>query len=228
MPRRLALLAVLAVSGCVTSAPPGLDAWPGLDGAERREVAIRLLRESAVTAFTGSQYEVTAPAARADGELAPIVGGFVPGRVPARRTELVIVGGSLDGPEAPILIEAVQRIARDAQTRLVPERTVLLALWRGRRSGPSGLQDMLDVPLWPAAKRRAVLDASGLVARDRDVDLGPLPVISILDPGAQPRQAAIDAVVRAVLAAAAAPEPVPEPDPPADAPPADAPSDGAR
>lgn len=201
--RFLALALLAALAGCVTSAPPGLTEWPTLDADGRRAVALRLLADGPVTALTGTQYEVSAPPSRAGGAPAPLIGGFVPGRVPGLRTELVIVGGSLDGPEAPILIEAIEHIAREARTRLRPERTVLLALWRGQRSGPSGLEDMLAVPLWPAAQRRAVLDASGLVARTRDVDVSGLPLISILDPSAQPRQAAIDAVTRAVLAAAA-------------------------
>lgn len=193
----------LALSSCVTSAP-GLADWDSLTPDGRRDVALRVLAESAVTAFTGDRYEVLAPPA-AGQTPQRLVGGFVPGRVPGRRSELVIVGGSLDGPEAPVLIEAARQIALDARSRLRPERTVLLALWRGQRTGTTALDDLLAVPLWSAAGRRAVLDASGAAARTGKTRIAGVPLIPIFDPETQPWQAAVDAVVQAVLTAAAAP-----------------------
>ena len=138
-----------ALAGCRAAAPLGLDDWRALDAPGRHAAAVRLLAESDVTALSGDRYALAAPTLATP----VVVGGFVPGRVPGVRSELVVVGAALGGPAAPVLLDAAFALAREARYGLAPERTVLVALWP-RGAGP---RDVLALPVWPASRRRAML-----------------------------------------------------------------------
>lgn len=100
------------------------------------------------------------------------VAGFVPGRDPVRRSELVTVAAPLDAPEAAALIEAARRVVALA-AHGSPHRSVLVALWR---DDPAEIGRM---PVWPDSLRAPVvtleavgaagLAGDGLVARFTDL-----------------------------------------------------------
>lgn len=151
----LVLLCLAVLGGCLATTPLGLDDWSGLDAPGRRAVAVRLLAESDVTALTRDRYTLEAPTATAP----VLVGGFIPGRVPGRRAELVVVGTALGGRAASALLDAAMALAAQARYGQEPERSVLVAFWP-RGSGP---RDVLALPIWPTGKRHATLwvDADG-------------------------------------------------------------------
>ncbi|BBM68748.1 M28 family peptidase [Rhodothermus marinus] len=99
--------------------------------------------------------------------------GFVAGKDPGLRDELVIVCADLDVialPGSPLLFDgahlgegvaALLELARFYSTLAAywpqPRRTLLFAVWSGARQGHQGLRAYLRRPLWdPAATRRIV------------------------------------------------------------------------
>ena len=92
------------------------------------------------------------------GRLETGVAGYVVGKHPVRQRELVVVGAALPaGGAAPTGAAAVLELARAysafAAFGLVPERTVLFALW----PGAGGLSAYLETPTWAIEDTRAVL-----------------------------------------------------------------------
>ena len=86
----------------------------------------------------------------------PIVGGIVPGQVPLRRLELLVVATALDGPFLAETIEAARAlIARRPHGR--PQRSVLVAAWPTGLAPAEGLARIRAVPLWPDSLRIATL-----------------------------------------------------------------------
>ena len=87
----------------------------------------------------------------------PLVGGFVPGRHPLGRSELVVLGTRADGPAVPAVIEAARVLAQRSQYAAVPERTVEVAFW----TGGDGVHQVLRSSLWPRDQIRAVVIVGG-------------------------------------------------------------------
>lgn len=221
MPLRAAALALLgfvglpALAGCLVPesavVPPGasvpesaavraladsLAAAPS--PAARRAVAVRALRRAGVTPLAGGLFTV--------GVRAPLVGGFVPGRLPGRASELVVVGASLDRPAAADVLEVARVLVDLSLVQTRPERTVQVALWSGEDR--EGLEAAVRAPLWP---REAVVAA--VVVGDGAVpdSLGGVPVVRV--PARGP--ALTSRLLRAVLDQADAPVSFP-PAPPRD------------
>ena len=128
----------------------------------------------------------------------PVVGGFVPGRVPSRAGELVVVAAGLDGPAAADVVDAARVLVDLSLVGTVPERTVGLVLW----TGPSGagLRTAVRAPLWP----RDAVAAAVVVGEGLPATVGGVPVTAVPPgPGLAAR------VVEAALARAAEPAVVP-------------------
>ena len=109
--------------------------------AARRAVAVRALRAAGVTPLAGDLFTT--------GVRAPLVGGFVPGRVPGRASELVVVGASLDAASAADVVEAARALVDLSLVQTTPERTVQVVLWTGALETPEALALALRSPLWP-------------------------------------------------------------------------------
>ncbi len=83
----------------------------------------------------------------------PVVGGFVPGRSPLGRSELVIVGTRADGPAAAAVLEAARVLVERSLWTSQPERTVEVAFW----SAGDGIRQVIRSSLWPSGAVRAVV-----------------------------------------------------------------------
>ena len=197
--RRLALLCAVTLAGCVASAPLGLADWPSLDAPGRHAVATRLLADSDVTAFAGQRYALDAPTAAGP---VPVVGGFIPGRVPGRRSELVVVAVPLDGPQAASLLDAVTELAARARFGQDPQRSVLVAFWRGPAAT---VADVVALPVWPRSARRVVLSDATAPAKAGAVEaLVPVAALRTVEvPVGLDRSEASARWQRAILGAAA-------------------------
>ena len=79
------------------------------------------------------------------------------------RPDLVLVGTSLDGPGVAPLLEAVRVLVERSQWAVVPERTVMVALWSGRQ----GVDQALASGVWPRANVRAALVVGEPAGRSR-------------------------------------------------------------
>ena len=99
-----------------------------------------LLAEAGVTPLAGERFTYGP---------APVVAGFVPGRVSGLRDTLVVVAARGGGPEAAVAIDAVRRLVERATRNEGPQRSVLVALWSPGRLPEQGLADVLAFPLWP-------------------------------------------------------------------------------
>ncbi len=121
-------------------------------GPARRALAQRLLKRSGVTPLADMGRQRAANP-RFAVDAASSVAGFVPGRYPLARDELVVVGTSLGGPHVAPLVEAMRVLAERSRWAVVPERTVMVALW----SGPDGARGALTSGVWPRQNVRAVL-----------------------------------------------------------------------
>ena len=180
-PFLLALAALAAAGGCAASEPAvttGPEAAPSArllaatadslaaaaGPAARRALAERLLARFGVTPLADMGLPRAANPRYTVDALRPgrsvVVGGFVPGRRPLAREELVIVGTDLAGPDVGPVLEAARVLAERSQWTVTPERTVMVALW----SGPDGARDALSSGVWPRANVRAVLGVGEPVA----------------------------------------------------------------
>ncbi len=88
--------------------------------------------------------------------------GFLAGKHPTLSSELVLVCADLDGPGslgigAAALLEVAQRYRLFSAVHQFPQRTLLFGIFSGARHGNAGLEDYLELPLWPLEKTRAVL-----------------------------------------------------------------------
>lgn len=207
-PARLLALAGCLVAGCAVSSDavrppasvrPDPVATSALrdslvqapSAAARRGVAVRALRTAGVTPLAGGLFT--------RGVTAPLVGGFVPGAVPSKASELVVLGASLEGPGAADVVDAARVLVDLSLAQTVPERTVQVVFWSAPLSPREGVEAALRSPLWPRdAVRTAVVLASGAALPDsvggadvRAVEVGGTDTVSRL--------------VAAVLTAAAEP-----------------------
>ena len=99
--------------------------------------------------------------------------GFLSGKHPVRRDELVLVCADLDavgtiggvrtldlhnlGVHAAALLELARNYGAMSQYAEVPERTLLFAVFSGSRLGNAGLRAYLQNPLWDLSKTTAVV-----------------------------------------------------------------------
>jgi len=119
----------------------------------RRAAIRRALVRAGVTPFGDGRIE-----SRFQTDLGvPLVGGFVPGRHPRGRSELVVLGTRVDGAAVPAVVEAARVLAQRSQFATVPERTVQVAFW----PGGDGVRQVLRSSLWPRDQIRAVVVAGG-------------------------------------------------------------------
>ncbi len=99
--------------------------------------------------------------------------GYVPGKVPAHTSELVIVCADLDavgdlggarvidrthpGSGAAALLELARQYSVFADYLTIPDRTILFAVWSGARTGHAGLRAYLEEPGWLRENIRSVI-----------------------------------------------------------------------
>ena len=212
--------AVCVLSGCLASggtvrAPGDVRADPAAvaatrdslsaaGGLARQAVAVRALRRGGVTPLAGG---LLGGGVFTRGVGAPVVAGFVPGRVPGRASELVVVAASLDDPAAAAeALEAARVLVDLSLVRTVPERTVEVALWSGLDVG-GGVEAVLRSPVWP---RDAV--AAVLVVGDRPAPPARVGGVAVTAVAAD-RPALAARIVEAALALAAEPPAIPPPAP---------------
>ena len=101
----------------------------------------------------GFRFEAAEP-----GGLESGVAGYVVGKHPARQRELVVVGAALPEAGAPptgaaAVLELARAYSAFATFGLVPERTILFALW----PNAGGLSAYLETPAWAIEETRAAL-----------------------------------------------------------------------
>lgn len=211
--RFVLVLTLLGVAGCATAddvrreGPATTETVGAVEEslrlapsvAERQAAAVRYLAAVGVTPLADGSFNVARPLGAdgmfGSGALPPHVGGFVPGRDPLGRAELVVLGARLDGASAAIVLEAARvLVARSPEN--VPERTVLVALWDSRQSDADGLAAVLRGPLWP----RSSVAAAVVVGAERAARAD-LP-ITVLTPDVD-RPGAVARTVAAVVEAAA-------------------------
>ncbi|PAP77509.1 hypothetical protein [Rubrivirga marina] len=119
----------------------------------RRAAIRRALVRAGVTPFGDGRLQ-----ARFQTDLGiPLVGGFIPGRHPLGRAELVVLGTRVDGGAVPAVIEAAHVLVQRSQYATVPERTVEVAFW----PGGDGVRQVLRSSLWPRDQIRAFVVAGG-------------------------------------------------------------------
>lgn len=160
----------------------------------RRAAIRRALVRAGVTPFGDGRQQ-----ARFQTDLGvPLVGGYVPGRHPLGREDLVVLGTRADGPAVPAVIEAARVLAQRAQFAAVPERTVEVAFW----TGGDGVRQVLRSSLWPRDQIRAVVIAGG----EGPATVDGVPVVR-LDVGASGAELAAALVQRTVEAARVPPPP---------------------
>ncbi len=87
----------------------------------------------------------------------PVVGGYVPGRHPVGRPELVIVGTRVDGPGVASLLEAVRVLVERSEWVSQPERSVEVAFW----PAGDGVRQGVRASLWSRSQIRAVVTVGG-------------------------------------------------------------------
>jgi hypothetical protein len=99
--------------------------------------------------------------------------GYVPGKHPAHANDLVIVCSDLDargragsaravdlarfGTGTSALLELARNYGAFSGYSVIPERTVLFAVWSGSLYGHAGLREYLEKPVWALDKTRAVV-----------------------------------------------------------------------
>lgn len=177
------VLTLAACTGAEPALPTGPDVVPSaralatiadsLAGApskpERRARVVRAFARYGLTPLADfGRQDALNPRWGADG---PVLAGFVPGRHPLARPDLVIVGTDIDGPNAAPLLEAARVLVERSMWATVPERTVMVALWSGTR----GPEDALKLGIWPRANVRAVIQIGDSGASVQDI-----PAIRIL------------------------------------------------
>ena len=136
-----------------------------------------------------------------------LLGGFVPGRQPLLRPELVVLVAPADGPLAAAVLEAGRLLVIRSMTENEPGRTVLVAL----TSGAEGPSAAVRLPVWPADAIREVLvvgegpelpdSLGGAVVRP--VSVGP----TLAATATRAVRAALNAAVRPVAIDSIAPAP---------------------
>lgn len=169
--------------------------------AARRAVAARRLAAAGLTPLAGGT-----PRAARDFGTDPegsVVGGYVPGRHPLGRSQLVVLGSPLDEASAPVVLEAARVLVARSEVQNVPERTVQIALWDGRRPDREGIASAFDLALWP---REAIVSVVAVGDEAGLIDVQGVPVVVLLPTSDAP--VLVDRVVSAVLAAATYQPPV--------------------
>lgn len=161
----LIALAILPLAGCaggdaVPASPYALSerslygaldqvSAPASDSAEvaeRAAFAARRMRAAGLMPALASSFRVRAgrpPVAGAEHVL-----GYVPGRHPSHADTLVIVAARLEGAVAAAVLETARRLALEALDDVVPERSLLFALWSPASPPPLGVTDFLSRPTW--------------------------------------------------------------------------------
>lgn len=111
--------------------------------------------------------------------------GYLPGRDPVRRHELVVVCADLDavgnvggvstldfenfGVSTAALLEIARNYGNMKRFAASPERTVLFAVFSGSRLGNAGLRAYLQNPLWPVGQTAAVVYVGLPASREAEV-----------------------------------------------------------
>ena len=99
--------------------------------------------------------------------------GYVPGKVPPRSDELVVVCADLDaigdmggarvidrahdGAGTAAVLELARQYELFSEFLTIPDRTLLFAVWSGARTGHAGLRDFLDKPVWDSDRIRSLI-----------------------------------------------------------------------
>lgn len=209
------LAAAVLTGGCFAASvrpPPPGEIAPRADAVEaladslaeapssaaRRAVVVRRLAAAGFTPLAGG---VQRDGRYLVGVGTPYVGGFVPGRQPVVRDELVLVGTSLDGPAAPAVLEAGRVLVARSMWETTPGRTVEFVFWSGRTPAREGVAGALRLPTWPRDAVVAVL----LVGDDVGPGVEGVPTFAVPSPGAG--AALADLVVRRVSELADGPAP---------------------
>lgn len=180
------LLAALATLAACTGADPALPTGPDVVPSAR---ALAVVRDSLATAPTPERRRARIVRAMQRAGITPladlgrqdalnsrfevdgVIAGLIPGRHPLARTELVVVGTEVGGPDVAAVLEVARVLVERSQWATVPERTVMVALW----DGPRGAERVLNLGVWPRASVRAVIQVGETGAWVQDV-----PAIRIL------------------------------------------------
>ena len=174
-----------------------------LAGADGNGAAVveAALAEGGVTPFAGGAAP-NGPRRYVLGAGAGIVGGFVPGRHPVARAELVEVDVQLGTAAVPLVLEAARVLVERSKTENLPHRTVRVAFTSGpalRADGPRGL--------WPSASvaARITLGAQDVRTLLRSAPGSALDSAVVESPVGALRVESVDRLVERVLQLADAP-----------------------
>ena len=169
-PSRLWWLAIGLVAGCALFQPPLSpdvtqpdaalmeDARARLADARtvpaRRLALVDLLASIGMTPFAGGaapndvrRYAMGAPDS--------LVGGFIPGRHPIARGELVTVRAEIRDASALDLLEASRILVERSKVENLPSRSLLVAFHATNASDPRQLAQGIEAALWASSKVHA-------------------------------------------------------------------------
>jgi len=116
----------------------------------RRQIVSEMLPEHGLTPLAGGAAPFDARR-YALGPQETWLGGFIPGRHPVLRSELVVARVAIDDSNAGILMEAAHVLVERSRTENVPGRSVLIALY-------SDSTRSVARSLWPASSIHARID----------------------------------------------------------------------
>lgn len=85
------------------------------------------------------------------------VAGYLAGRHPALVSELVVVAADLQGPAGAAVLEVARLYADASRVAIVPERSLLFALWTPPVTTVEGAMAYLDAPTWSRGSIRAIV-----------------------------------------------------------------------
>lgn len=166
----LLLLTVTPLAGCRSSGSPVPAIRPDAPVAPA-EASLEAYASALATPSPGARRIAAGEALRAAG-FAPGAGdrfetgvafpyavGLLAGRVPAHRSDLVILAGSLDGASGPALLETARILAGRSVYVHEPARSVLVATWSTTWPDADVLPGVLRLGLWERARVRALVVA---------------------------------------------------------------------
>lgn len=186
-PSRLWAIGLFLIAGCgvLRPADPIALGQPDLSRIERVEKALRSAEDARARQLVAEEALAALGATPLAGGAAPFderryrlgegIGGFIPGRHPVLRTELVVVRADVEDAGLAVVVEAARVLVERTRTENVPGRSLLFVL----------APDPVDTPLpwlWPASRVHARIELAGddsgalryrIAWADRDTSITP-------------------------------------------------------